>query len=224
MHLIKTKRLLALVACALAVAGGCFFGHSLNEEHLVNPDSAVGEEHEYNYSAADTLQYTEEALRGDGILFEVQSDNSIITLWRDADPNTPVSSFDSLVGHKPRYRYEIQLLPQGGQRTKVIVNVRTEYIPDEMQASYKADNRFALFKEIDELASKYPAPSKLPSSGGVNFTLLPNEDLKALAKRVTGDEKNWSVIAKDNGLNSPVDATPFQNVWVRNSLLKQTGH
>ncbi len=224
MHLFTSKRLLALVVGALALAAGCVVGHSLNEEHLVNPDSVVGEEHEYNYPLADTLQYVEESLRGDGILFEVQSDNSIITLWRDADPNTPVSSFDRLVGHKPRYRYEIQLIPQGAQLTRVIVNVRTEYIPDEMQASYKADNRFALFKEIDELASKYPAPSKLPASGGVNFTLLPKEDLKALSKRVTGNEGNWTVIAKDNGLNSPTDVTPFQNIWVRNSLLKQATH
>ena len=215
---------MALVICVLAVVAGCVVGHSMNGEHLVNPDSAIGEEHEYNYPVADTVQYTEEALRGDGILFEVQSDNSIITLWREADPNTPVSSFGSLVGHKPRYRYEIQLIPEGGQRTKVIVNVRTEYIPDEMQAGYKADNRFALFKEIGELASKYPAPSKLPASGGVNFTLLPNEDLRALARRVTGDEQNWTVIAKDNGLTSPTDVTPFQNIWVPNNMLKQAAH
>jgi hypothetical protein len=214
----------AIVVLVLAASTGCFVGYSASTEHLSNPDSAVGEEHEFNYPAADTLQLTEEALRGDGILFEVQSDNSIITLWRDADLNTPIGWFAMMLGNKPRYRYEIQLIPEGGQRTKVIVNVRTEYIPDEMQASYKADNRFALFKEIDELASKYPPPSKLPSSGGVNFTLLPNEDLKALAKRVTGDESNWPAIAKDNGLASSTDVTAFQNVWVRNSLLKAIPH
>jgi hypothetical protein len=208
----------------LAAFAGCFFQHSVSSEHLSNPDSAVGEEHEFNYNAADTLQYTEEALRGDGILFEVQSDNSIITLWRDADLNTPIGWFALMLGNKPRYRYEIQVIPEGGQRSKLIVNVRTEYIADELQASYKASNRFALFKEVDELASKYPAPSKLPSTGGVNFTLLPNEDLKALAKRVTGDEQNWPTIAKDNGLASATDVAPFQNVWVRNSLLKAVPH
>jgi hypothetical protein len=51
---------------------------------------------------------------------------------------------------------------------------------------------------------------------------LPKEDLKALAKRATGDANNWQEIAKDNGLTSAADVTPFQNVWVRNSLLKQS--
>src|SRR5579859_3415968 len=175
MFLPKTKSrrwLLAVVICVIAASAGCFFSYSATTEHLSNPDSAVGEEHEFNYPMADTLQLTEEALRGDGILFEVQSDNSIITLWRDADLNTRIGWFAMMLGNKPRYRYEISLIPEGGQRTRVIVNVRTEYIADELQASYKASNRFALFKEIDELAAKYPPPSRLPSSGGVNFTLL----------------------------------------------------
>ena len=218
------RGLFAITVCVIAASAGCFFGYSASTEHLSNPDSAVGEEYEYNYSTADTLQFAEEALRGDGILFEVQTDNSIITFWRDADANTPLGWFETMLGNKPRYHYEIQLIPEGGQRAKMIVNVRTEFIPDELQASYKASNRFALFKEIDELASKYPAPSKLPSSGGVNFALLPNEDLKALAKRVTGKETNWPAIAKDNGLVSATDVVPFQNVWVRNSLLKAVPH
>jgi len=121
---------------------------------------------------------------------------------------------------KPRYRYEIQLVSESSRKTRVIVNVRTEGIPDEELASYKASTRFALFKEIDELAAKFPPPSRLPATGGVNFTLLPNEDLKALAKRVTGNENNWREIAKDNGLLSPADVTPFENIWVRNSLLR----
>jgi len=74
----------AVVICVIAASAGCFFGYSATTEHLSNSDSAVGEEREFNYPVADTLQLTEEALRGDGILFEVQSDNSIITLWRDA--------------------------------------------------------------------------------------------------------------------------------------------
>jgi hypothetical protein len=99
--------------------------------------------------------------------------------------------------------------------------VRTESIPDDLLNSYKASNRFALFKEIDEMAAKSPPASSSPTSGGVNFTLLPKEDLKALAKRATGSANNWQEIAKDNGLTSAADVTPFQNVWVRNSLLKQ---
>ena len=173
------------------------------------------------YSRSDALEYTEDALRGDGILFERQPDDSIITMWRNADLNTPSSSFSLFIKTPPRYRYEIQVLAEGSHKSKIIVNVRTESIPDDQLSSYKASNRFSLFKEIDELASKAPPASNAHSSGGVNFTLLPNEDLKALAKRATGDASNWQEIAKDNGLSSPTDVTPFENVWVPNNLLKR---
>jgi hypothetical protein len=45
--------------------------------------------------------------------------------------------------------------------------------------------------------------------------------LKALATRATGSAENWQIIAKDNGLSSPTDVTAFQNIWVRNNLLKR---
>jgi len=202
----------------LALLAGCYVSWWSGTEHYDAPDSALGEEHVVNYSAADALQLTEDALRGDGILFEVQPDNSIITNWRDADPGTG-TGWSLVMRTPPRYRYEIQVNSEASQRSKIIVNVRTEGIPDNQIASYKASNRFALFKEIDELAEKFPPPSHLPASGGVNFALLPNEDLKALAKRVTGNPDNWVQIAKDNGLKSDTDVTAFQNVWVRNSLL-----
>lgn len=211
--------ILALTACALAALIGCYSSWWSGTEHYDAPDSAVGEEHVINYSTADALQLTEDALRGDGILFEVQPDNSIVTLWRNADFGTPKGFLSNLSGSQPRYRYEIQFNSEASQRTKIIVNVRTEGISDDEVAKYKAGNRFALFKEIDELALKYPPPSHLPASGGVNFALLPNEDLKALAKRVTGNSDNWAQIAKDNGLKSDTDVTAFQNVWVRNNLL-----
>src|ERR1700737_1204221 len=89
------------------------------------------------------------------------------------------------LGHPP-LRYENQGVPEGSQKRKVVVNVHTEGIPDNQIADYKASKRFALFGEIDELAAKYPLPSNTPASGGVNFTLLPNEDLKELPKRRTG--------------------------------------
>jgi hypothetical protein len=111
-------------------------------------------------------------------------------------------------------------VPETSRRSKIIVNVRTEGIPDEQLPDYKASNRFALFKEIDELAARFPPKSHLPSSGGVNFTLLPNEDLRALARRVTGNADNWRQIAQDNGLKSDTDVTAFENIWVRQSLLK----
>jgi hypothetical protein len=207
------------MVCALSAFAGCYVGQRHQAEHWTAADATLGEEHQVAYSRKATLQLIEDALRGDGILFEVQPDDSIITLWRNADIDTPSSWF--VISVHPRYRYEIQAVAQGSHQTRIIVNVRTEGIPDDQLASYKASNRFALFKEIDELASRNPPPSSTPASGGVNFTLLPNEDLRALAKRATGNPQNWEIIAKDNGLTSATDVTPFENVWVRNSLLKQ---
>jgi hypothetical protein len=214
----------AVIVSVGAALAGCYVGYKSYTEHYTAADTALGEEHTVNYPPSDTLELTEDALRGDGILFELQPDNSIITLWRDADVNTPTQWFDLIVPVEPRYRYEIQIEPEGSHKSKILVNVRTESIPDESLQSYKASARFDLFKEIDELASKFPPPSRLPTTGGVNFTLLPNEDLKSLAKRVTGNENNWHEIAKDNGLTSAADVTPFENIWVRNSLLKQATH
>jgi hypothetical protein len=206
----------AAVVCILSAGAGCYVGYKHYSEHYTAADTALGEEHVVDYSAPDVLELTKDALRGDGILFEQQPDNSIVTNWRPADISTPTGWF----GQTPRYRYEIEVAPETSRRSKVIVNVRTEGIPDEQLASYKASSRFALFKEIDELASRFPPKSGLPTSGGVNFTLLPNEDLKALALRVTGSPDNWHQIAEDNGLKSDTDVTPFENIWVRNSLLK----
>jgi hypothetical protein len=211
----------AAMVCMLSAFAGCYVGMRHETEHWTAADTALGEEHEVPYARSAALELTEDALRGDGILFERQPDDSIITLWRDADIDTPASSFSLIVGQSPRYRYEIQVIAEGSRKSKIIVNVRTESIPDEQLSSYKASNRFALFKEIDELASKTPPPSNTPATGGVNFTLLPNEDLKGLAKRSTGDPNNWQEIAKDNGLSSPSDVTPFENVWVPNNLLKR---
>ena len=212
--------LLAVVVCVLSAGAGCYFGYKHYTEHFTAADTALGEEHVVNYPVADALQVTEDALRGDGILFELQPDNSIVTNWRPADFKTSSRWFSLIIAQSPRYRYEIQAVPENSHRSKIIVNVRTEGIPDEQLASYKANDRFALFNEIDELAARFPPKSTLPSSGGVNFTLLPNEDLKALARRVTGNGDNWHRIAEDNGLKSEADVTPFESVWVRDSLLK----
>lgn len=209
---------IAVIICVLSPFAGCYV--ATYTEHYSAPDTAVGEEHAIDYGTADTLQLTQDALRGDGILFEMQPDNSIMTLWRNGDANVKSGWLHALAGVQPRYRYEIHVVPEGSHKSKIIVNVRTEGIPDEEIASYKATSRFDLFKEIDELAAKYPPPSNLPRSGGVNFALLPHEDLKGLAKRVTGNEENWREIAKDNGLASATDVTPFQSVWVPDSLLK----
>jgi hypothetical protein len=214
------SRPLAALIGLLAFAVGCFVGNRHYTEHYIAADTALGEEHVVNYPVRDALQLTEDALRGDGILFQVQPDSSITTNWRPADIDTPNHWFSVIISQAPRYRYEIEAVPETGHRSKIIVNVRTESIPDDQLARYKASNRFALFKEIDELALHFPPKSRLPSSGGVNFTLLPNEDLKALARRATGNADNWHQIAEDNGLKASTDVVPFENVWVRDSLLK----
>jgi hypothetical protein len=214
--------LFGAAVCIMSAVAGCYVGYYHETEHWTAADTALGEEHTVPYDANETRQLMQDTLRGDGILFEVQPDDSILTLWRNADQHTATSWFPLVTGTQPRYRYEIQFIPQGSKSTRIIVNVRTEGIPDEELASYKASNRFELFKELDELAAKEPPPSTTPSSGGVNFTLLPNENLQALARRVTGNEANWQQIASDNGLKSPSDVTPFENIWVRNSLLPKT--
>jgi hypothetical protein len=212
--------LFAAIVCILSAGAGCYVGYKHYTDHYIAADTALGEEHVIDYPVADALQLTEDALRGDGILFEVQPDNSIVTIWRPATVNAPKRWFPLIISQTPRYRYEIQVVPETSHRSKIIVNVRTEAIPDEQLQDYKASNRFALFEEIDELAARFPPKSRLPSSGGVNFTLLPNEDLRGLARRVTGNADNWHQIAQDNGLKSDVDVTPFENIWVRQSLLK----
>ncbi len=147
----------------------------------------------------------------------MQPDYAITTLWRKAD-NQP-DLMGGLVGVQPRYRYEISVLPEGSAKSKIIVNVRTQDVPDDQVALYTASHRFDLFHKLDQLAAKLPPSPQTPSSGGVNFALLPKEDLKGLAKRVTGNPDNWREIAKDNGITSPTDVTPFQTLWVRNELI-----
>lgn len=215
-----SKWALGVIVCLFSLLAGCAVGWWGYSEHWNTADAALGEEHTVNFSAHDTLLMTEDALRGDGILFEVEPNNTLLTLWRNAE--TKVGFFQSLMGAEPRYRYQIQVIPEGSHKSKIVVNLHTQSIPDNELPQYTASKRFMLFNEIDEIAAKYPPPSNLPSSGGVNFTLLPHEDLKSFAKRVTGNEDNWRQIAKDNGLKSPTDVTPFQSIWVSNSLLKKT--
>ncbi len=220
MHSTAVKWALLITVGVMSLLAGCYVGFWGTSEHFSTADAALGEEHVVNFPAHDTYILTQDALRGDGILYEVGPDNSLQTLWRNAD--TRLGFMQNMMGVQPRYRYEIQVTPEGGQKSKVVVNVHTQGIPDDQIADYKASQRFALFGEIDELAAKYPPPASTPASGGVNFTLLPNEDLKALAKRVTGSEDNWQQIAKDNSLKSAADVTPFQSIWVAGTLLKRT--
>jgi hypothetical protein len=170
------------------------------------------------FPADQTLELVQDELRGDGLLFDVISDNQIVTLWKPADNSA--GFFSSLAGMKPQYRYEITVIPEGGSKSRIIVNVRTEHVPEQDIAKYKASRRYNLFVKIDQLAAELPPARKTPSAGGVNFALLPNEDLRGLAQRVTGNPENWKAIADRNGLTSPTDVTPFQTIWVPDDLIK----
>src|SRR5579863_6472573 len=120
--------LFAAMVCALSAFAGCYVGYHHETEHWTAADTALGEEHEVPYAQSAALPLIEDALRGDGILFERQPDDSIVTLWRDADFNTPTGWFPLIIGVQPRYRYEIQAVPESSHKTKIIVNVRTEGI------------------------------------------------------------------------------------------------
>jgi len=202
------------------LAAGCYAGYFANQAAGGGTDAAVGEQHDVPYGSHDAYLLTEDVLRGEGVLFEVKPEDKLVTLWRDAD--TQGGMLGSMVGVHPQYRYEIEVVPQGARRSRIIVNVRTEDIADGDLAKYKATTRLNLFDKVDQLAAKFPPSEGTPNEGGVNYALLPNEDLKALARRATGNESNWQTIEDDNGLKSPSDASGLPSVWIRNSLLVQS--
>ena len=187
--------------------------------YAVNNDTgaAQGEQRDLPYTAHDSFLLTQDVLRGEGILFEVKPDDKLVTLWKDADVGAGV--LGSLVGKHPQYRYEIEVVPLTGRSSRVVANVRVEDIPDEDINKYSATTRLNLFTKIDQLAAQYPPSEGTPKEGGVNYALLPNEDLKGLAKRTTGNEENWRQIAQDNGLKSSGDGASLPSIWVRNTLL-----
>ncbi len=216
--LAKDLMRLSLLGGWMLLAAGCF----MRAGYLVYStpeETAVGEEHDVNFSAQDAFVLTQDALRGEGVLFTSRPDQSLVTNWKDADDGPGI--FGDLVGLRPRYRYEIRTVALGARWSRIIVNIRAEAMPTSKLASYKASQRLGLFNKIDQLAQTFPPPTNVPSQGGVNFALLPNEDLRALAKRVTGNEDNWKQIAKDNGLGSPTDVAGVQSVWIRDSLLER---
>jgi len=177
----------------------------------------VGEDHEVNFAAEQTFVMTQDVLRGQGVLFDTKPGEQIITFWKPAD--TPVGMLSGLAGAEARYRYEIEIVADGGHRSKIIANLHAEHIANEQVGNYKASKRINLFSDFDELALKLPPPSTTPGSGGVNFALLPGEDLASLSKRVTGNPDNWPQIAKDNGLKSVNDTAGVNSVWVANQLI-----
>ncbi len=208
-------RLTAAVAGAVALLTslqGCFgiFTRSDN-------DVAVGEEHEVDIPEDQAYVMTQDVLRGQGVLYDRDPGHKIITLWKPADKSE--GTFSNLIGNVAQYRYEIEVVADGSRRSKIVANLRTENIPADELDNYKPSKKLNLFADFDQLASKLPPPPLTPGSGGVNFGVLPGEDLAALAKRVTGNPDNWPQIAKDNGLKSVNDTAGLQSVWVANSLI-----
>ena len=211
---------IAIVFSILICAGCTYAPYYANRAAGGGTDAAEGEQHDLPYTAHDSFLLTEDVLRGEGILFEVKPEDKLVTLWKDADVGPGV--LGSLVGKDPRYRYEIEVVPLTARSSRVVVNVRVEDIADEDIPKYNATTRLNLFAKIDALAAKFPPSGGTPKEGGVNYALLPNEDLKGLAKRATGNEDNWRQIAQDNGLKSPTDGANLPSIWVRNSLLSES--
>lgn len=208
------------IGFAILLLSGCYYAPVLaNQAAGGGTDSAEGEQHDVPYSVNDTFVLTQDVLRGEGILFEVKPGDKLVTLWKDADVGPGI--LGSMVGLHPRYRYEIEVVPINQRSSRIVANVRTEDIHDQDIAKYQPTPRLNLFAKVDQLAAQFPPTGGTPKEGGVNYALLPNEDLKGLAKRATGDENNWRQIAQDNGITSPSDATNLPSVWVRNTLLAE---
>jgi len=208
---------IAIIFSILFCAGCYYAPYYANRAAGGGTDAAVGEQRDFPYTANDSYLLTQDVLRGEGILFEVKPEDKLVTLWKDADVGPGV--LGSLVGKHPQYRYEIEVVPLTARSSRVVVNVRAEDIPDEDIAKYNATTRLNLFAKMDQLAAQFPPSGGTPKEGGVNYALLPNEDLKGLAKRTTGNEENWRQIAQDNGLKSPTDGAGLPSIWIRNTLL-----
>lgn len=213
-------RRMKIAACAaLLLLSACAPGYWAYNSAGGGADAALGEQHDVNYPAHDAFLLTQDALRSEGVLFEVKPDNRLETLWRDAD--TPAGLWGSVIGVHPEYRYEVETVALTSRTSRIVVNVRTADIADDELGKYKATARLNLFGKVDQLAAQSPPPSGTPKEGGVNYALLPNEDLKGLAKRATGNADNWRQIAQDNGLKSPTDTSGVTSIWIRNTLVSQ---
>ncbi len=200
---------ISLAACAAAYAPYSAAGGG--------SEAAQGEQHDTPYPAQDSFVMTQDVLRGEGILFEVRPEDHVVTNWRPADQRAGI--FGSLVGVNPQYRYDIEVVPTGTRTSRIVANLQTQDIADADLPAYLPTKRLNLFGKFDQLAAQLPPPSPTPREGGVNFAVLPGEDLHALAKRATGNEDNWRQIAKDNGLNSASDMSGVETIWVRDGLL-----
>jgi hypothetical protein len=211
MRALRAARLKFVLVLMALMLGGCFARG--------DTDTAIGQQHDVPFAAKDSFVMVQDVLRGEGVLFDPKPEEHLVTQWRPGDQSPGI--WGDLVGENPRYRYEIEAVPTGPRTSRIIVNVRVEDIAADQIDSYQATKRLDLFQKFDQLAAKFPPAGITPRQGGVNFALLPGEDLKALAKRVTGNEDNWREIAKDNGLSSPTDLSGAQSIWIRDSMLPQ---
>ncbi len=219
-HVFRQFPKVAIVFSILLLSGCYYAPYYANRAEGGGTDAAVGEQRDFPYTANDTFVLTQDVLRGEGILFEVKPEDKLVTLWKDAD--VPVGVLGDLVGKHPQYRYEIEVVPLSPRTSRVVVNVRVEDVADEDISKYNATTRLNLFAKMDQLAAQFPPSGGTPKEGGVNYALLPNEDLKGLAQRATGNADNWRQIAQDNGLKSVTDGTGLPSIWVRNTLLSST--
>lgn len=206
-----------LVGLLLVAMAGCMAAYAPYGAAGGGSEAAQGEQHDTPYPARDTFVMTQDVLRGEGVLFEVRPIDHIVTDWRPADQGPGL--WGSMVGVDPRYRYNIEIVPTGERTSRIVANLQTEDIADSDLAAYLPTKRLDLFGKFEQLASTMPPPSSTPREGGVNFALLPGEDLPALAKRATGNANNWRQIAKDNGLKSGSDLSGVQSVWIKDNLL-----
>lgn len=210
-----SSALVGLLFMTLAGCGATYAPYSLAGG---GTEAAEGEQHDTPYPAHDTFVMTQDVLRGEGVLFEVKAGGEhVVTNWRPADKGAGI--FGSVVGVDPQYRYDIEVVPTGDRTSRIVANLQTEDIADADLPAYLPSKRLGLFGKFDQLAAQLPPPSATPREGGVNFALLPGEDLRALAKRATGNEDNWRLIGKDNGLNSASDLSGVETIWVRDDLL-----
>ncbi len=212
-HFVFNSIVMVAIAALLPILQGCFASYWTHSDN----DVAVGEERTVDFPEEETFVMTQDVLRGHGVLFDVKPGHQILTLWKPADTSEGV--FSNLIGNVAQYRYEIEIVADGSRRSKIVANVRTENIPTDEIGNYQPSKKLNLFNDFDQLAAKLPPPPLTPGSGGVNFAVLPGEDLAALSKRVTGNPDNWPQIAKDNGLKSASDTAGLQSVWIANSLL-----
>jgi hypothetical protein len=203
----------------MVALSGCLAGYKAYSASGGGNEGSNGEQHDTPYPASDTLTMTEDVLRGEGVLFQIQPDNKMATQWHPADKSAGL--LGSAIGVNPQYRYLIEVVPTGNRTSRIVANVETEDIADNEIDNYLPSKKLNLFTKFDQLAAQFPPTAPTPRHGGVNFALLPGESLKALAKRATGSEANWTQIAKDNGLTSSSDLAGVQSVWISDSLLAQ---